>query len=202
LLLASLLGLAAGCQAHHPAAGSADASDAKKMAELERMLQLQQDQINKIYSDSRDDRSWPSGLTGGETTLSGDQCDTLMRMEIYYTYAEYKPDDQGRRILDEVAKRMAETPASWVEIYGYADPTGDPYRSFIMSNSRSFYAMAYLVQKFAIPIRRVNVLGLGFGLNGPKYSTDIGGELNKNRRIEVFLKAPSRVAAKTGEVVP
>jgi outer membrane protein OmpA-like peptidoglycan-associated protein len=158
-LLLAALSLCISCQAHHPVQSGVKAGDpteAKKLAELERMIQLQQDQIGKIYSGSHDDREWSNVLPGGDTGGYGDNCDTLMKMEIYYDYAEFDADAVGRGMLDEVAKRMAEHPSSWIEIYGYADPTsGTPYKNMAMSFFRAGSAMNYLVQKFAIPMRRV-----------------------------------------------
>ena len=88
------------------------------------------------------------------------------------------------KTLDEVARRILETPSASVKLNGYTDSRGDPGYNRMISEARASVVKFYLVSKGVAP-SRIKVKGYGARSFIADNKTLAGR--NKNRRVEIVI---------------
>ncbi len=184
-----------GCQRYQAeqtsVAENENAINARKVAELERKLNTQTARLNQLVNGIQDSiTGWTAGSAGMTTPSSpgmfrAGSYDTLMKEEVYFDANEFRLDQEDRDALDRLARQMASYPTSILQITGHCDKTGSAFYNQQLSRQRSDAALRYLVDKYDIPLYRME--SLGYGTEKPKYLDDTGSQMNKNRRIEIRL---------------
>jgi len=88
------------------------------------------------------------------------------------------------KTLDEVARRILESPSASVKLNGYTDSRGDPGYNRMISEARASVVKFYLVSK-GVPPSRIKVKGYG-ARNFIADNKTLAGR-KKNRRVEIVI---------------
>lgn len=88
------------------------------------------------------------------------------------------------KTLDEVARRILETPSASVKLNGYTDSRGNPGYNRMISEARASVVKFYLVSK-GVPPSRIEVKGYG-ARNFIADNKTLAGR-KKNRRVEIVI---------------
>lgn len=189
LLLAVMTAACVGCGAFR--AGQEDAEpgkdeiNARKIAQLERMLDMQTSQLSEIQQSIVDISAKPTVWPGTVDIFGPGTFDTLMTEEVHFELNQFSLDDADRAVLDNVATKMAMVPSSVLYIFGHTDLMGNVFYNQQLSRQRADAALRYLVERYDVPLHRMEALG--FGTDQQKYTGETGVEKNRNRRIEIML---------------
>jgi outer membrane protein OmpA-like peptidoglycan-associated protein len=189
LLLVAVTALCVGCGAFR--AGQEDAEpgkdeiNARKIAQLERLLDMQTSQLGEIQQSIVDMSAKRTARAGMVDIIGAGTFDTLITEEVHFKLNQFSLDDEDRAVLDRVAVRMAEVPSSILYIFGHTDLIGNVFYNQQLSRQRADAALRYLVERYDVPLHRMEALG--FGTDRQKYTNDTGVDENKNRRIDILL---------------
>jgi outer membrane protein OmpA-like peptidoglycan-associated protein len=119
--------------------------------------------------------------------------DTVMNAEVFFDKEEYVLDSRDLQSIDGMAATLAKEPHTILEIRGHADRSGPRWYNFLLSEQRAQAVCRYLVDKYYIPLHRLDVVGFGFDY--PKDSRSKSKEQgefpsDKDRRVEMLLLRP------------
>lgn len=96
--------------------------------------------------------------------------------------------DEGKRMLDEVAKSVAASKRYVIEIQGFTDSRGPAEHNLALSQRRADAVVRYLTMEHKIPLR--NIHRLGAGAESPVADNKTRQGRMQNRRVEVRLYSP------------
>ncbi len=156
--------------------------DRQRINEIERKFDMQSTRLNRFLAYNPD--LAVGGVDGGAMG-GGGRYDTLLAYDVQFKINSYDLSASDRLLLDRVAEEMAHTPASRLEIRGFADSTGGRFYNHLLSEQRTGAAVRYLVGKYDVPIHRIHTIG--FGEDMQSYIGDTASDEDRNRRIEVRL---------------
>jgi outer membrane protein OmpA-like peptidoglycan-associated protein len=94
----------------------------------------------------------------------------------------------SKRALDGVAQQVQGLDGYMIEVYGFADPTGENDKNFMLSQARARTAASYLTAMHRIPSRRIATPS-GLGTSHPVASnmTTNGRAMNRRAEIKVLV---------------
>ncbi len=95
-------------------------------------------------------------------------------------------EDGGRDTLDETASILNEFPKTAIVVQGHTDSTGSEQHNQELSERRATAVGNHLVSRAVAPAR-LSTLGMGEGYPVASNETEAGRQ--RNRRVEVLLKA-------------
>jgi outer membrane protein OmpA-like peptidoglycan-associated protein len=184
LLLTSFLIIGCASNAEMGKKDIADLYEEQKqeLQELKRKMDTQNRRLNHIQ-DQQDSFSAMDFVNGG-LGITG-EFDTLAINEINFGVNDFHLKKDDLILLDEIADLMAKNPSSELVVIGHCDKSGSAYFNMQLSELRARSAIRYLVEKYDVPLQRMNALGFGFELL--KYDDNNRVDLSKNRRIEIQL---------------
>jgi outer membrane protein OmpA-like peptidoglycan-associated protein len=161
----------------------------RKVEELSRKLEGQLSRIDRQVGELKDQQEQAvETFTSSGSTLTGAEIkDTLVYLEIFFDVNEFGLDADDKETLDKVAWHMSAHPNSILEIYGHTDNSGPTFFNHELSKERANAALRYLVDRYAIPLHRMDALG--YGPSKQKYPNPNIEQVseNRNRRIELNL---------------
>jgi len=95
--------------------------------------------------------------------------------------------DEARSTLDEAASAVLSDAPCVVEIRGFTDTSGDPAYNLALSERRAKEVMRYLAAEHQIPLRQIQMIGLGSENPAADNSTREGREQNRRVEVKVYV---------------
>jgi OmpA-OmpF porin, OOP family len=114
---------------------------------------------------------------------------------ILFAINSFELSADSKRALDGVAQQVQGLEGFMIEVYGYADTTGDENKNFLLSQARARAAASYLTDVHRIPARRI-ATPAGLGTSHPVGSNDTSNGRAMNRRAEVKVLVNKGVSSK------
>ena len=190
IAMALLLACASGKNYTPPAA---EATEGRKMAELERKLDNQTSRLNQLIALQDSINQLQKSMGGGHYETFGiGGFDTLTTKQMFFDVDEFLLNEDNQKIMDIIASQMAEYPRSLLQITGHTDKTGRVLHNQLLSQERAESARRFLTDKYGVPLHRMG--SLGYGWQQQRYPNDTGNLNNKNRRIELVLLVPAQAS--------
>ena len=163
----------------------------EKLVEVERVVEVPAAAPADLDGDGVPDAmdACPGTVAGAK--VEGDGCVrkaqvvVLPNIEFALDRAELTP--AGREVLDTVVRFMNDQPEIELDVWGHTDATGGEVYNLRLSQRRAAAAVAYLVEK-GIAAKRLK--SAGFGESRPLASNDTEEGRDRNRRVELNIRAP------------
>jgi len=115
-----------------------------------------------------------------------DKCQVNLTVSsgVLFDFNSYALKPEAKRVLDEVASYIVNTPYQKVVVEGHTDDVGSEDYNLKLSKQRARSVADYLIAKGVAP-NRVEVVG--YGESRPKYPNTTDENRAKNRRVEIKL---------------
>ncbi len=115
----------------------------------------------------------------------------VLEENILFRFGKSTISDEAKQKLDQIAENLKKMPNYSIEIQGFTDKTGGSAYNLNLSRERAQAVVRYLAAKHQIPLRRIQLLGVG-----EVDSTERGKEARAQaRRVEMRVFAPESAVA-------
>ena len=108
---------------------------------------------------------------------------------VYFAFNKADLTDEAKKVLDEMAKSLANQKRFVIEVQGFTDSIGDADYNYALSRRRADAVVRYLTTQHKVPVYRVHTLGLG--KDQPVEGTDPREGRKLSRRVELKLYTPT-----------
>jgi outer membrane protein OmpA-like peptidoglycan-associated protein len=117
-----------------------------------------------------------------------DMYDEKVSTFVTFPHDSWQLGDGAKKVLDDMAARVAGERGYYIEVKGYADTTGTSHYNFELSERRASAVVRYLTEDKDIPLRRIlNPTGLGeTSAHGSNTSPD-GRAMNRRATVRVLV---------------
>jgi len=129
-----------------------------------------------------------SGLDAMGNRIDGLSNYQLVRQEsVVFSLSSSELSDDARAVLDQVAASVRSDAPFVVEVLGFTDTSGSAATNLALSERRAKEVVRYLAGQHNIPLRQIQMLGLGSENPAADNATREGRE--QNRRVDVKVYA-------------
>lgn len=142
------------------------------------------------------------GLSGLDAM--GNRIDSLsdytlvLQKSVLFNLESSQLTDDARSALDEAASAVVSDAPCVVEILGFTDTTGNAAYNLALSERRAKEVMRYLAAEHQIPLRQIQMLGLGSEDPAADNSTRAGREQNRRVEVKVYVAGEAAQAMVSG----
>jgi len=119
---------------------------------------------------------------------------------VLFKVNDSKLSDEGKQVLDELAKQATGMDRYVIEIQGFTDKTGNAVYNDQLSQRRAEAVARYLTNQYKVPVRNITMLGEGYAQPVADDKTRDGRK--QNRRVEVKLWVPETGSGKMAQAGP
>jgi outer membrane protein OmpA-like peptidoglycan-associated protein len=107
---------------------------------------------------------------------------------VLFRVNRYRLTDEAKQMLDDAVAKLGNSGNYILEIQGFADATGSATHNLELSRKRADSVVRYLTVQHNIPLRKINVLGLGEDDPTADNSTREGREQARRVEVKVFAR--------------
>jgi outer membrane protein OmpA-like peptidoglycan-associated protein len=152
------------------------------------------DQANQLAESTR------NRLSELSSTLSSniDNYQLVTTEKVLFGLNRHQLTDEAKSQLDEAVSKIQGTTNYVLEIQGFTDATGSAASNLELSRRRADSVVRYLTAQHNIPLRKINVLGLGEELKDADNKTREGRKEARRVDIKVFALDLGLEQANTG----
>jgi OOP family OmpA-OmpF porin len=117
-----------------------------------------------------------------------DNYDEKISTVVNFAHDSWELGDGAKKVLDDMAARVAGLSAYYIEAKGYADTTGASRYNLDLSQRRAEAVVRYLTEEKNIPLRRLlNPTGFGEASAIASNSTPDGRAMNRRATVRVLV---------------
>jgi len=97
----------------------------------------------------------------GQVTENLDNYKLLTSENVLFATGRYNLTDEAKQTLDNAVAQLQSAKSYVLEIQGFTDSTGSAASNLELSRKRADSVVRYLTGKHNVPLRKINVLGIG-----------------------------------------
>jgi len=122
----------------------------------------------------------------GQVTENLDNYKLVTTENVLFNVNRYNLTDEAKQALDSAAAQFQNTKNYVLEVQGYTDSTGSAALNLELSRKRADAVVRYLTMQHNVPLRKINVLGLGEDDPNADNKTRAGRKQARRVEIRVF----------------
>jgi outer membrane protein OmpA-like peptidoglycan-associated protein len=120
-----------------------------------------------------------------ELALGHSEFKEVARHRVYFDFDSAELADGSTQTLDAVAREAGKNLGAYVELFGFADPTGADWYNVSLGERRADSVRRYLVESGSVPLSRIETMS--FGEDWPAREKPAGDDHAELRQVLVVL---------------
>jgi outer membrane protein OmpA-like peptidoglycan-associated protein len=124
----------------------------------------------------------------GEMAENLDNFQLVATENILFGVNKYKLTDEAKQMLDGAVAQLGSNASYILEIQGFTDATGSAQHNLELSRKRADSVVRYLTVQHNIPLRKINVLGVGEDDPTADNSSREGRQQARRVEVKVFAR--------------